>query len=129
MHYVFNRFRRFAAPVLTPFSRSVPVTRTSSHQSVLWTFILTPPEEKEKMRAIVAAAAIQCAFGFSWTAVAKDIEHTLDEEFAAVKDTLTRTRAALQQFSWNMHTVVSLKGQVKKVSDHLCRYGPDGTVY
>ena len=57
------------------------------------------------------------------------MEHTPDEEFATVKETLTRTRAALQQFSWDMHTVVSLGGQVKKISDDVCRYGPDGTVY
>jgi len=81
------------------------------------------------MRTILVAIAIQCTFGYTCTALANDVEHTPDEEFAAVKDTLTRTRAALQQFSWNMHTVVSLKGQVKKVSDDVCRYGPDGTVY
>ena len=81
------------------------------------------------MRAILMATAIQCALGLTCTAGPKDLEHTPDEEFAAVQETLTRTRAALQQFSWNMHTVVSLRGQVKKISDDICRYGPDGTVY
>ncbi len=73
--------------------------------------------------------AMTCAIGFTYMIPAADSDYTPDQEFAAVRNSLTRTRAALQQFCWNTHTVVSLNGQVKKISDHLCRYGPDGTVY
>jgi hypothetical protein len=81
------------------------------------------------MKPILMAALIHCALRLTIQGAARDMEYTPDQEFEVVKDTLTRTRAALQQFSWNTHTVINLKGQVQKVSDDVCRYGPDGTVY
>jgi hypothetical protein len=81
------------------------------------------------MRAILILIAVHCALGLTCVCAAKDADGSPDQEFAAVTNALTSSRAALQHFAWDMHTVVSVKGQVRRVSDDLCRYGPDGTVY
>jgi hypothetical protein len=80
------------------------------------------------MRAICIAAAIHVTSGFFALSHANDSD-TQNDGFAVVRDNFMGRRAALQQFSWNTYTVVSLKGQVRKIISALCRYGPDGMIY
>jgi hypothetical protein len=56
------------------------------------------------------------------------MQQLLQEKTAAVKQTMERNQAALRQYSWTSHTEISLKGEVKKTKDDMCRYGPDGQV-
>jgi hypothetical protein len=41
---------------------------------------------------------------------------------------MAQNQASLRQYTWTAHTEVSVKGEVKKVTNELCRYGPDGKV-
>ncbi len=52
----------------------------------------------------------------------------LQEKVAAVKESMARNQAALRQYSWTARTEISLKGEVKKTTEAICRYGPDGSV-
>ena len=58
--------------------------------------------------------------------VAQVVQQELQQKLAAVKQSVARNQAALKQYSWTAHTEISLKGEVKKTKDELCRYGPDG---
>ena len=80
------------------------------------------------MKPFQVWTAIYCTLGLPIATVAKDIAEP-EEEFAAFRDMLARNQEALHRFCWNMHTEISVGGQVLKINDHLCRYGPDGTVY
>ncbi len=59
---------------------------------------------------------------------AQDIKQALQGHVAALKATLAENQAALRRYTWTEHTDILLKGEVKKSTDKLCRYGPDGTV-
>jgi hypothetical protein len=52
----------------------------------------------------------------------------LQQRMATVKEAVARNQAALKQYSWTEHTEISIKGEVKKTKDELCRYGPNGQV-
>jgi len=59
---------------------------------------------------------------------AQDQKQAMQEKVAAVKQALAQNQAALRQYSWTARTEISLKGEVKKTTESLCRYGPDGAV-
>jgi hypothetical protein len=52
----------------------------------------------------------------------------MQERVAALKQSLAENQAALKQYQWTESTVISLKGEVKKQQQKLCRYGADGKV-
>jgi hypothetical protein len=52
----------------------------------------------------------------------------MQEKVAALKQALAANQAALKQYTWTESTEISLKGEVKKRQQKLCRYGPDGKV-
>lgn len=52
----------------------------------------------------------------------------IQQKLAAVKESVARNQAALKQYTWTEHTDMSLKGDVKKSTDFICKYGPDGKV-
>jgi hypothetical protein len=45
-----------------------------------------------------------------------------------VKESVVKNQAALKAYTWTEHTDISLKGEVKKTTDNLCKYGADGQV-
>lgn len=55
-------------------------------------------------------------------------QQEMQQKLAAVKESVAKNQAALHQYQWTEQTVVSLKGEVKKTTQSLCRYGPDGQV-
>jgi hypothetical protein len=65
---------------------------------------------------------------FSSIASAQGVKQEIQQKLAAVKDSVTKNQLALRQYTWTEHTDMSLKGEVKKSTDTLCRYGPDGKV-
>jgi hypothetical protein len=50
------------------------------------------------------------------------------QKVAALKEALAANQAALKSYSWTETTEISLKGEVKKKEQKLCRYGADGKV-
>jgi hypothetical protein len=52
----------------------------------------------------------------------------VQQKLAAMKESVARNQAELRQYTWTERTQVSLKGEVKKTEQSLCRYGPDGKV-
>lgn len=52
----------------------------------------------------------------------------VQDRVAALKQALAANQAALKQYTWTESTEISLKGEVKKRQQKLCRYGPDGKV-
>src|SRR5215510_8687189 len=73
-------------------------------------------------------ASVYVAFALRSFAPAKELEKTAGA-FGAIVERLALNQTALRQFSWRMHTEVSVNGRITKIADDLCRYGPDGTVY
>ena len=59
---------------------------------------------------------------------AQDPKQAMQEKVKAVKESMAQNQAALRQYSWTARTEISLKGEVKKTTESLCRYGPDGAV-
>jgi hypothetical protein len=47
---------------------------------------------------------------------------------AELKQSIAANRAALAKYQWMQTTQVNLKGETKKDSTDMCRYGPDGKV-
>jgi hypothetical protein len=47
---------------------------------------------------------------------------------AELKQTVAANQAKLRAYQWIQTTQVSLKGETKKDSEQMCRYGPDGKV-
>ena len=56
------------------------------------------------------------------------MKQELQEKLATVKASVAQNQAALRGYTWTEHTVIALKGEVKKTKDENCRYGPDGKV-
>jgi hypothetical protein len=52
----------------------------------------------------------------------------LQQKAAELKQVVAANRAALMKYQWTQETRVSLKGETKKDSTDMCRYGPDGKV-
>ena len=50
------------------------------------------------------------------------------QKVAALKEALAANQAALKSYTWTETTEISLKGEVKKKEQKLCRYGADGKV-
>ena len=48
------------------------------------------------------------------------------EKVAALKESLAANQAALKSYTWTETTEISMKGEVKKKEQKLCRYGADG---
>jgi len=59
---------------------------------------------------------------------AQDPKQVLQQQLAAVKESLAKNQQALKQYSWTETTVASLKGEEKSRSQKECHYGPDGKV-
>jgi hypothetical protein len=80
------------------------------------------------MKGIGIAIAMHFGLGLTCVTTAENHDANPDEQLAAITDMLVRQQAALRQFCWITHTELRLNGQARSAS-HLCRYGPDGTVY
>jgi hypothetical protein len=52
----------------------------------------------------------------------------VQQKLAAMKESIARNQAELRQYTWTQQTQISLKNEVKKTEQELCRYGPDGKV-
>jgi hypothetical protein len=52
----------------------------------------------------------------------------LQAKIADVKASLAANQQALQQYTWQETTEISLKGEVKSKTQNACSYGPDGKV-
>jgi len=50
------------------------------------------------------------------------------QKVAALKESLAANQAALKSYTWTETTEISMKGEVKKKEQKLCRYGADGKV-
>jgi hypothetical protein len=50
------------------------------------------------------------------------------QKVAALKEALAANQAALKSYTWTETTEISMKGEVKKKDQKLCRYGADGKV-
>jgi len=80
-----------------------------------------------------AIARLLAAGLLSLTAAASDARQAaqnpdLQARVAALKEALAANQAALKGYTWTESTSISLKGEVKKRQQKLCRYGPDGKV-
>jgi len=80
------------------------------------------------MKTLLSNSIALCTLALACAAGAQDIKKDLQQKVATVKDSVAKNQAALRQYSWTEHTDISLKGEVKKTKDSLCRYGPDGKV-
>jgi len=52
----------------------------------------------------------------------------LQQRITELKQSIAQNKAKLQKYQWTETTQLSLKGEVKKTQQKLCRYGPDGQV-
>jgi hypothetical protein len=62
------------------------------------------------------------------SAVAQDQKQAIQQRIAQVKQSMAENQARLRQYKWTESTEVSVKGDVKKMEQKQCRYGPDGKV-
>jgi hypothetical protein len=53
---------------------------------------------------------------------------TMKQRLADLKQSVAANQAKLHGYQWTQTTQVTLKGETKKDSEDLCRYGPDGKV-
>jgi hypothetical protein len=51
-----------------------------------------------------------------------------EQAVAQLKQSVAANRAKLMKYQWVQNTQVSLKGEVRKDTQSMCRYGPDGKV-
>lgn len=72
--------------------------------------------------------SLLCVLTAVSTASAQAAKAELQQKLATVKESVVKNQTALRQYSWTEHTDISLKGEVKKSTDNLCRYGADGKV-
>ncbi len=78
-------------------------------------------------KALLTLSILYLAIGML-DARAQTVKQELQQKLAAVKESVATNQAALRQYSWTEHTDMSLKGEVKKSTDMLCRYGGDGHI-
>jgi len=76
---------------------------------------------KNTLALAICLAAVPC---LAWQPAAPSPQ----EKVAALKEALAANQAALKGYTWTESTEISLKGEVKKRQQKLCRYGPDGKV-
>jgi len=80
------------------------------------------------MKTLCMVAVAACGMVVVPDARGQEANPELQQKLAAVKESMAANQAALKQYTWTAHTVVKLKGDVKKTSDEFCRYGPDRKV-
>lgn len=80
------------------------------------------------MRIIVTASAALFAQFLIAQAGAQGAPQALQQKLASIKQAMAQNQASLRQYTWTAHTEISVKGEVKKVTNEMCRYGPDGQV-
>jgi hypothetical protein len=61
-------------------------------------------------------------------AVAQDQKQAIQQRIAQVKQSMAENQARLRQYKWTESTEISVKGDVKKMEQKECRYGPDGKI-
>ena len=59
---------------------------------------------------------------------AQDQKQAIQQRIAQVKQSMAENQARLRQYIWTESTEISVKGDVKKIEQKECRYGPDGKV-
>jgi len=69
-----------------------------------------------------------CVLVGASSASAQAMKQEIQQKLTTVKESVAKNQAALHQYTWTEHTDISLKGEVKKTTDNLCRYGADGKV-
>lgn len=62
------------------------------------------------------------------TASAQEPKQAIQERIAQIKQSMAANQAKLRAYTWTESTEISLKGDVKKIEQKECRYGPDGKV-
>ena len=78
------------------------------------------------MKSILVRSTVFCAALVSLGGQA--MKQDSQQRLADIKEAMAKNRAQLSQYSWTEHIQISLKGEVKKTKDDICRYGPDGKV-
>lgn len=80
------------------------------------------------MKRLLTLSAVTFAQIFITNADAQGVKEELQQKLAAAKESIAKNQASLRQYTWTAHTEISVKGEVKKVTNELCRYGADGQV-
>lgn len=76
---------------------------------------------KNTLALVICLAAVPC---LAWQPASPSPQ----EKVAALKEALAANQAALKGYTWTESTEISMKGEVKKKEQKLCRYGADGKV-
>ena len=79
-------------------------------------------------RNYIARGVLIAAFTLASLPAQEANKQVVQEKLAAIKQSLAQNQASLRTYSWTETTQVSLKGEVKKVLQNSCRYGPDGKI-
>ena len=78
-------------------------------------------------RALIAVGPLLIASLCS-LAGAQNLQQQIQQKLATVKESAARNKAALRQYTWTEQDQILYKGEVKKTTQFICRYGPDGQV-
>ena len=76
-------------------------------------------------RIALAAAALWAG---SSIILAQDPQQLLQQRLAEIKESLAESQARLRGYQWVETTEISVKGEVKRLDQKECRYGPGGEV-
>jgi len=76
---------------------------------------------KNTLALVICLAAVPCL-------ALQPAAPSPQEKVAALKEALAANQAALKSYTWTETTEISMKGEVKKKEQKLCRYGADGKV-
>ena len=61
-------------------------------------------------------------------AAAQDQKQAIQQRIAQVKQSMAENQARLRPYKWTESTEISVNGDVKKIEQKECRYGPDGKI-
>ncbi len=78
-------------------------------------------------KAVIAIGGLM-AFGLCQQGNAQAIQQEIQQKLATVKESVARNKASLSQYTWTEQDQILYKGDVKKTTQYICRYGPDGKV-
>jgi hypothetical protein len=59
---------------------------------------------------------------------AQALQQEIQQKLATVKESVARNKASLRQYTWTEQDQILYKGEVKKTTQYICRYGADGKV-
>jgi len=79
----------------------------------------------KKALIMLGAAAL---VGLCPRAFTQALQQEIQQKLATVKESVARNKASLSQYTWTEQDQILYKGDVKKTTQYVCRYGPDGKV-